>query len=64
LLKLLGVQPFRPWPADALHHPTDRRWHHAEDGTARGSHRRLVEHLYQHPEDLWRVPTAPQAVRR
>jgi dTDP-4-dehydrorhamnose reductase len=57
LLTLLGGQTFRPWPADAAHLPGDRRWHHAEDG--RGSHRHLVEHLYQHPGDPWRVPTPP-----
>jgi dTDP-4-dehydrorhamnose reductase len=28
LLRLLGEQPFKPWPLDEELHPTDRSWHH------------------------------------
>jgi dTDP-4-dehydrorhamnose reductase len=59
LVSLMGRQPFRAWPARDDHVPTDRRWHYAEDGQGRGSHRHLEEHLYQHPADPYRVPKAP-----
>jgi dTDP-4-dehydrorhamnose reductase len=46
LLRVVGRQPFRPWPAAAELVPTDRQWHHRRDPDESGSRQRIVQHLY------------------
>lgn len=50
LARLLGGNPFRPWPADAAFVPTDRDWHARRDGVP-GSFALLAERLYRHDDD-------------
>jgi dTDP-4-dehydrorhamnose reductase len=47
LYRLLGGNPFRPWPAGDDLWPTSRRWHLAADGP-RGSLRVIEERLYRY----------------
>jgi dTDP-4-dehydrorhamnose reductase len=49
LSELIGHCPFRPWPFDADHFPSDRQWHWNADGPERGSLRLLTERLYTYP---------------
>jgi dTDP-4-dehydrorhamnose reductase len=46
LLRLLGVNPFRPWPAAEELYPTHQRWHEERLEGERGSFHRIVEQLY------------------
>jgi dTDP-4-dehydrorhamnose reductase len=46
LIRLLGVNPFRPWPADDWFVPTDRLWHFHRPTGEEGSPRRICETLY------------------
>ena len=48
LVRLLGLPPFRPWPADADLFPTNRRWHFDRPVDDPGSFQRIVERLYHH----------------
>jgi dTDP-4-dehydrorhamnose reductase len=47
LLRLLGVNPFRPWPADARLVPTDRLWHFRRAAGEAGSPEWIREALYR-----------------
>jgi dTDP-4-dehydrorhamnose reductase len=50
LLRLLGSNPFRPWPLTLELMPSSRLWHfHRADGPE-GSFRHVIEHLYSYPE--------------
>ena len=46
LIRLLGGQPFRPWPAEVF--PADRDWHRARPSGEEGSRRRIEEQLYRY----------------
>lgn len=48
LLRLLGVNPFRPWPVGDDLFPIDRRWHFDRPADEAGSFQRIVERLYRY----------------
>ena len=50
LIRLLGADPFRPWPADPELVPTDRLWHFRRDASERGSPARIDQALYRGQE--------------
>jgi dTDP-4-dehydrorhamnose reductase len=47
LVRLLGVNPFRPWPADPQLVPADRLWHFRRGAGEGGSPARIREALYR-----------------
>jgi dTDP-4-dehydrorhamnose reductase len=47
LVRLLGANPFRHWPADDLLVPTDRLWHFHRPAGEEGSPRRIHDELYR-----------------
>ncbi len=49
LVRLLGGNPFRPWPLGDEFFPTDRHWHYPGNGPDRGSLELLMERLYTYP---------------
>jgi dTDP-4-dehydrorhamnose reductase len=49
LVRLLGGNPFRPWPLGDELFPTDRQWHFNGDGLGRGSLQLLMDRLYTYP---------------
>src|SRR5262249_44731377 len=58
LVRLLGGNPFRPWPADEGLVPTDRLWHFRRPAGERGSPRRIAELLYRCPAHEAAEPAA------
>ena len=58
LIKLLGRNPFHPWPAGEELFPTDRLWHFTRPPEEPGSFQRIVERLYRYPR---LVPCSPGA---
>jgi dTDP-4-dehydrorhamnose reductase len=48
LVAALGVQPFRPWPADEALLPSDRLWHWQRPPGEQGSVARLEAQLYRY----------------
>ncbi len=49
LIRLLGHNPFRPWPDGADLVPTDRLWHFRRPVGEEGSPQRIRERLYRYP---------------
>ncbi|MCS6849955.1 MAG: sugar nucleotide-binding protein [Gemmataceae bacterium] len=49
LIRLLGQQPFRPWPAEPELWPPDRQWHYRRPAEEHGSFQQIVERLYRCP---------------
>jgi dTDP-4-dehydrorhamnose reductase len=49
LIKLLGSNPFRPWPAEPALVPTDRDWHVQRPADDPGSVQQIVRRLYHCP---------------
>jgi dTDP-4-dehydrorhamnose reductase len=45
LIRLLGFQPFQPWPRELF--PTDSQWHHARPSGEQGSRRCIEDRLYR-----------------
>jgi dTDP-4-dehydrorhamnose reductase len=50
LLRTLGCNPFRPWPARQAFLPTHHEWHRNREGEEVGSVQHVREVLYQYPE--------------
>jgi dTDP-4-dehydrorhamnose reductase len=50
LIRLLGHNPFRPWPMGEELLPTDRLWHFERPEGERNGLQRIAERLYRYPE--------------
>lgn len=57
LARLLGYQPFDPWPVDARWVPTHDRWHFERTAEEPGSPALLAQVLYRNPRR--RTPSGP-----
>jgi dTDP-4-dehydrorhamnose reductase len=49
LIRLMGYNPFRPWPINENHVPNDRDWHHRRDQPWTGSRECMETWLYRDP---------------
>ncbi len=63
LIRTMGVQPFRPWPADSRLFPSDRRWHVGREPDEIGSWQRIEQTLYRYDDEPLRyLPEAKRTV--
>ena len=51
LVGLLGLNPFRPWPAEECLWPTDRLWHFDRQPSEHGSFQDITRRLYHDPRE-------------